>query len=70
MARRARLLGQAHQTTPYEIRQRVLATDRGQPRNSLAPARHNDLDTLLDAIEVLAQAIVQRTNANLLLTTM
>ena len=69
-ARRAWLLGQAHQTAPDEIRQRVIATDGGQPRDPPAATRDNDLNTLLDAIEVLAQAIVQRTNANLLFTTM
>jgi hypothetical protein len=64
------LLGHAHQTAPHELRQWLIATDRRQSRNAPAATRHNDLDTLLDAIEVLAQAIVQSANANLLLTTM
>ena len=61
---------QAHQTAAHELRQCLIATDRRQSRNAPASTGHDDLDTPLDAIEVLAQAIVQSTNANLLLTTM
>lgn len=69
-ARRAWLPGQAHQTAPYEIRQRVIATDGRQPGDPPAATRHDDLDTLLDAVEMLAQAIVQRANADLLFAAM
>jgi hypothetical protein len=54
----------------HQIRQRFVATDRRQSRNAPASTGHDDLDTLLDAIEVLAQAIVQSADANLLLPTM
>jgi hypothetical protein len=63
-------LGQAHQTASHELGQRVIAADRRQSRDAPASAGHDDLDTLLDAIEVLAQAIVQIADADLLLTTM
>jgi len=45
-------------------------TDRRQSRNAPAATGHDDLETLLDAIEMLAQAIVQSADANLLLTRM
>jgi hypothetical protein len=47
-----------------------VAIDRRQSRHAPASAGHDDLDTLLHAIEVLAQAIVESANANLLLAAM
>lgn len=69
-AARAGLGGQTHKTASHEVRELVLTIDRRQTRDAPATPRHNDVDPLLDAIEVLTQAIVQGTNANLLLATM
>jgi len=69
VAARAWSLGQAHQTASHELGQYLIAADRRQPRDASASTGHDDLDTLLDAIEVLAQAIVQGADANLLFVT-
>ena len=58
-----RVAGRRDETSPYEIGQRTLAIDGRQPRDRATTARDQHLGTLLDALEMLAEAIVKVTDA-------
>ncbi len=45
--------------SPDELGERTFAVNRRQSRDGRAAARHEDLAALLDAVEMLAQAIMK-----------
>ena len=66
-ARAARAAGacrHSDETAADEIRQRVLAIDCAQPRNRPAATGHRDVGAGLDALEVLAESIVEITDTD------
>lgn len=63
------MFGQPHKTAPCEVAERVGAIDRRQTCDTAPATRHDDLETLLNTIEMLTEAVVQGPNANLLLIT-
>ncbi len=56
--------------TRDELLYRVDAIHCGEASYALAPARHHQLRSLLDAIQVLAQPIVELANTDFALTPM
>ncbi len=63
-------LGKPDEPTRDELLYRVDPIDRSEAGNALAPARHHQLRSLLDAIQVLAQPIVELANTDFALTPM
>jgi hypothetical protein len=61
-ARRGRF---ANQAACAQICQRVDLVDGDQARDATAPHRHDDLGTVLDVLDVAAEAVVQLADANL-----
>lgn len=57
--------GRRDQTASRELLERVLAGDAGEPRDRSAASRDHDVGTVLDAIEMLAEAIVEIPHADL-----
>ncbi len=62
----ARACRRSDETSSDEVAQWVLIVDGRQPCDRLAAARDHDLGALLDAPEMLAQAIVKITHPNLI----
>ena len=61
-ARTARTCRRSNETAPDEVLERILTIDRRQPRDRLAATRDHDLGAPLNALEVLAQPIVELTD--------
>jgi hypothetical protein len=64
------LARQRHKTAAHEILERILPIDGRQTRDRPAAARHNDLGAVLNPLEVLAQAVVQLPNPDLVASIM
>lgn len=65
LPRSATTAGRGHKAASYEILQRIGLTNRTQAGDWSPAARHQHLRAILHLTQVLAQAIVQRTHANL-----
>lgn len=62
-----RLLGKTNEAATRELLKRIMRIDRAEAGDPFAASRHHDVNALLDAVEVLAEAIMQCTDTNLTL---
>jgi hypothetical protein len=62
----ARALRQHYQPAPDQILQRVIVVYGGQSRDRLAAARDEHLSTPLDALQMLAETVVQISDPSLI----
>jgi hypothetical protein len=63
-------LGPTNQASLFEIFERLGSVDLTQPGNRLAAPGNDDLGPLFDFLQVLAEAIMELTNADLGLVAM
>ena len=58
-------LRQRDQPAPNQIAEHVVAVQADEPRNRLSPAGHDHFGAVLDAVEMLAEPVVELAHADL-----